>query len=52
MFLLILLIAILALALGGRRWGQSHYGPWSGSPAGIVLVVAIILLLTGHVHFT
>jgi fatty acid desaturase len=51
MFLLILLIAIFALALGGGGWGHSHYGPWSWSPAGIVLVVGVILLLTGHVRF-
>jgi hypothetical protein len=31
--------------------GHSHYGPWSWSPAGVVLVVGIILLLTGHVRF-
>ena len=51
MFLLILLIAIFALALGGGGWGHSHYGPWSWSPAGIVLVVGMILILTGHVRF-
>ena len=52
MLLTILFVVLLALALGGGGWGHSHYGPWSWSPAGIILVVGIILLLTGHVHFT
>ena len=51
MVLMVLLIVLLVLALGGGRWGHSHYGPWSWSPAAIILVVGIILLLTGQVRF-
>ena len=52
MLLTILFVVLLVLALGGGGWAHSHYGPWSWSPAGIILVVGVILLLTGHVHFT
>ena len=52
MLLTILFVVLLVLALGGGGWGHSHYGPWSWSPAGVILVVGVILLLTGHVHFT
>jgi hypothetical protein len=51
MLLLVLLIVFLVLALGGGRWGYSRYGHWSWSPAAIILLIGIILLLTGHVRF-
>lgn len=49
--LTILLIVLLVLALTGGGWGHSRYGPWSWSPAAIILVVLIVLYLTGRLHF-
>jgi hypothetical protein len=51
MVLTILIIVLLVLALGGGRWGHSSYGPWSWSPAAIILIIGLILYFTGHVHF-
>ena len=41
----------MVLALGGGGWGHSLYGHWSWSPAAIILLIGVILLLTGHVRF-
>jgi len=47
----ILVVVLLVLALAGGGWGQSRYGPWTWSPAGIILLIGVILLFTGHLHF-
>jgi len=47
----ILLIVLLVLALGGGGWGMSRYGGWSWSPAGVILLVGVILFFTGHLNF-
>ena len=50
MFFWILMIVLFVLALGGGGWGHSAYGPWSWSPAGIVVLVGVVLFFTGHLH--
>lgn len=50
-WLAILLIVVLVLALGGGGWGHSRYGAAGWSPAGIVLVLIVLLYFTGNLHF-
>ena len=40
-------IILLLLALGGGGWGYRRWGYASWSPAGLVVLIPIILLLTG-----
>jgi hypothetical protein len=48
--LTLLFIVLLIAALGGGGWGYSRYG-WAGfSPAGLILVIFLVLILTGNVH--
>lgn len=47
---MIILIVLFILALGGGGWGHSQFGLAGWSPAAIILVVGLILLLTGHLH--
>jgi len=49
--LLTILLIVLLLSLIGGGFGYSRWGAAGMSPAGIILVVFVILLLTGH-HFT
>lgn len=49
--LTIILIILLVLALGGGGWGYSRWGIVGMSPAGIILLVVLILWLTGNLHF-
>jgi hypothetical protein len=46
--MLILLIILFVLALGGGIWGHSRQAYWGWSPAGVILLVAVVLLATGH----
>jgi hypothetical protein len=46
--LTILLIVLLVLALGGGSWGHSRYGYAGWSPAGIIVLVLVLLWLTGR----
>jgi hypothetical protein len=48
--LTILLIVLLVLALGGGSWGYSRYGAGSWSPAGIIVLILVLLWLTGRLH--
>jgi hypothetical protein len=48
--LMIVLIVLLVLALAGGGLGHSRYGLSGWSPAGILLVVVVVLYLTGHLH--
>jgi hypothetical protein len=49
--LMIIPIVLLILALGGGGWGHSRYGAVGWSPAGIILVVLLIMALTGRLHW-
>ena len=44
------ILVLLVLALAGGGWGHSRYGASSWSPAGIILVIAVIMLLTGNLR--
>ncbi len=46
--LLTILLIVLLLSLLGGGFGWSRYGATGMSPAGILVVVVVILLLTGH----
>ena len=46
--LTILLIILLVVALAGGGWGYGRYGAAGLSPAAIVLINLVILLLTGN----
>jgi hypothetical protein len=48
--LTVLLIVLLVLALAGGGWGYSRYGAVGWSPAGIILLILFVLLLTGRWH--
>jgi hypothetical protein len=48
MFLILVVLLVFALAGGG--WGHARYGYAGWSPAGIVLLLFVILWLTGHLH--
>jgi hypothetical protein len=48
--LLIVLIVVLLLALGGGGWGHSRYGYAGWSPAGLILLVLVLLWFTGRLH--
>ncbi len=45
--LTIILIVVLLFALGGGGWGHSRYGYASWSPAGLVVLVLVVLWFTG-----
>ena len=49
--LMIILIVFFVLALGGGVWGHSRYGAAGWSPAGLILLVAVLLFFTGNLHF-
>jgi hypothetical protein len=48
--LFMLIIVLLVLALAGGGWGYSRFGYAGWSPAGIILLVIILLWLTGNLH--
>ena len=48
--LMIVLIVVLLLTLGGGGWGHPRYGYASWSPAGLVVLVLLVLLFTGNLH--
>ena len=48
MWLFIVLVVLFLLAIGGGAWGHSRGAYWGWSPAGIILLVAVVLLATGH----
>jgi hypothetical protein len=48
--LLILMIVLLVLALGGGGWGHARYGYAGWSPAGLIVLLLIVLWLTGNLR--
>ena len=48
--LLTILVVLLILSLLGGGWGYSRWGYVGMSPAGVVLLVLVVLWLTGHLH--
>ena len=49
--LLIILIVLFVVALGGGGWGHSRYGYAGWSPAGIILLILVVLYFTGNLGF-
>lgn len=50
LLLLILLIALVALSVGGG-FGYSRFGYLGFSPAGLLLITMVILYFTGYIRF-
>jgi hypothetical protein len=48
--LMLILIVLLLLALGGGGWGYSRYGYAGWSPAGLIIVLFLVLWFTGNLH--
>lgn len=48
--LTLILIILLLFAIGGGGWGHSRYGALGWSPAGLIVIVLLILMLTGNLH--
>jgi len=48
--MLTLIIILLVLALVGGGVGHSRFGYAGWSPAGIVVLILVVLLLTGNLH--
>jgi hypothetical protein len=46
----IFLIIVLFLALAGGGWGHSRYGYVGWSPAGLILLLLVVLWFTGNLH--
>jgi hypothetical protein len=48
--LLTIIIVLLLLSLLGGGWGHSRYGYAGWSPAGLLLVMLVVLWFTGNLH--
>ena len=49
--LMILLLVVFVAALVGGGIGQSRIGYVGWSPAGVILLVVVLLFFTGHLHY-
>jgi hypothetical protein len=49
--LFMMFVVVLVLCLVGGGWGHSRYGYAGWSPAGIVVLLFVILWMTGNLHF-
>jgi hypothetical protein len=49
--LMIILFVLLAFALAGGGYGHSRFGYAGWSPAGIVLMILVVMYFTGNMHF-
>jgi hypothetical protein len=45
-----IIVVLLILALVGGGFGQSRFGYAGWSPAGIILLVMVVLWFTGNLH--
>lgn len=48
--LLTILLVVLVLALVGGGFGHSRYGYAGWSPAGIIVVILLVMFFTGHLN--
>jgi hypothetical protein len=48
--MLIILVVLLFLALAGGGWAHSRYGYAGWSPAGLILLVLVVMWFTGNLH--
>jgi hypothetical protein len=51
MWLIFLFMILLTLAIGGGEWGSKRYGYLGWSPAAVILVVAVVLVITGQISW-
>ena len=49
--MLIIFVVLLLLALAGGGWGHSRYGYVGWSPAGLILLVLVVMWATGNLRF-
>lgn len=48
--LMLILIVLLVLSIGGGGWGYSRYGAVGLGPAGLILVLLVVLYFTGYLR--
>ncbi len=48
--LLIIMLVLLVLALGGGGWGHSRFGAVGWTPAGLIILVLVLLFFTGNLR--
>ena len=48
--LTIILVVFFLFAIGGGGWAHSRYGYAGWSPAGVILLVLLVLWVTGRLH--
>lgn len=48
--LLTILLVVLFVSLIGGGMGHSRYGYAGWSPAGVIVLICVVLLFTGHIH--
>ena len=48
--LLTILVVLLLLTLAGGGWGHSRFGYAGWSPAGIIVLVLVVMFFTGHLN--
>ena len=48
--LITILLVVLLISLVGGGMGHSRYGYAGWSPAGLILLVVVVLFLTGNLH--
>ena len=48
--LFFILIGLLVLALIGGGWGHSRYGYAGWSPAGLIVLLFVVIWATGNLH--
>ena len=46
--LMLILLVVLVLSIGGGAWGHSRYGYAGWSPAGLIVLVVVLLYFTGN----
>jgi hypothetical protein len=48
--LFVILIVLLLVTLGGGGWAHSRYGFVGWSPAGLIILVLVVMWFTGRLH--
>ena len=48
--LITVIVVLLALTIVGAAFGHSRWGYAGWSPAGVILVVVVVLWVTGNLH--
>ncbi len=49
--LMIILLVLLAFSLAGGGYGHSRFGYAGWSPAGLILMILVVMYFTGNMHF-